>query len=135
MRFIDTNVVLYSVSTSEQEREKRAVARGVLESHDLCVSTQVLGEFFYQAARPTRADAITPGAAGARVDTLRRFPVQPVTAQIVVAAIAACTRYQISYWDAAIIEAARAIGADTVLSEDMSDGQDYGGVRVVNPFR
>lgn len=135
MRFIDTNVVLYSVSTSEQERAKREVARRVLESHDLCVSTQVLGEFFHQATRSTRADAITRGAAGARVDTLRRFPVQPITEEIVVAAIATCARYQTSYWDALIIEAARAIGADTVLSEDLNHSQDYGGIRVVNPFR
>lgn len=37
--------------------------------------------------------------------------------------------------DAAIIEAARNAGCDTVLSEDLNHGQDYGGVRVVNPFR
>jgi DNA-binding transcriptional MerR regulator len=41
----------------------------------------------------------------------------------------------LSYWDAAIIEAARALGCTHVLSEDLSDGQDYGGVRVTNPFR
>jgi predicted nucleic acid-binding protein len=42
---------------------------------------------------------------------------------------------QLSYWDAAIIEASRAMGCTHVLSEDLSDGQDYGGVRVTNPFR
>ena len=44
-------------------------------------------------------------------------------------------RFGISYWDAAVIEAARRLGCDTVLTEDLSDGQDYGGVRAVNPFR
>jgi predicted nucleic acid-binding protein len=44
-------------------------------------------------------------------------------------------RYQISYWDAAVIEAARALGCREILSEDLSDGQDYSGVRVTNPFR
>ena len=42
--------------------------------------------------------------------------------------------YMLSYWDAAIIEASRAMGCTQVLSEDLSDGQDYGGVRVANPF-
>ena len=42
--------------------------------------------------------------------------------------------FGISYWDAAIIEAARALGCDVVLSEDLSDGQDYAGVSVENPF-
>jgi len=44
-------------------------------------------------------------------------------------------RFQLSYWDAAIIEAARAAGCAEVLSEDLSDGQEYAGVRVLNPFR
>jgi len=44
-------------------------------------------------------------------------------------------RFQLSYWDAAIIEAARTMGCTEVLSEDLSDGQDYAGVRVTNPFR
>ncbi len=43
-------------------------------------------------------------------------------------------RFDISYWDAAILEAARALGCEVVLSEDLNDGQDYAGVRVENPF-
>jgi predicted nucleic acid-binding protein len=43
-------------------------------------------------------------------------------------------QFEISYWDAAILEAARALGCDVVLSEDLSDGQDYAGVRTENPF-
>jgi predicted nucleic acid-binding protein len=43
-------------------------------------------------------------------------------------------RFQLSYWDAAIIEASRAMGCAQVLSEDLSDGEDYG-VRVTDPFR
>ncbi len=44
-------------------------------------------------------------------------------------------RYQISYWDSAIVAAARAGDCSEILSEDMSHGQDYGGVKVVNPFK
>lgn len=43
-------------------------------------------------------------------------------------------RWQISYWDAAIVEAARALECDEVLSEDLQHGQNFGGVRVVNPI-
>jgi len=51
------------------------------------------------------------------------------------AALDARQRFQLSYWDAEIIEASRAMGCTQVRSEDLSDGQDYGGVRVANPFR
>jgi predicted nucleic acid-binding protein len=50
------------------------------------------------------------------------------------AAMATRQRFGISYWDAAIVEAGRALGCDVVLSEDLSDSEDYAGVRVENPF-
>jgi predicted nucleic acid-binding protein len=43
-------------------------------------------------------------------------------------------RFQISYWDAAILAAAKRLGASTLYSEDLTDGQNYNGIRVVNPF-
>ena len=52
--------------------------------------------------------------------------------------LAAATTAQachISYWDAAVVEAARALGCASVLTEDLADGRDYGGVRIENPFR
>jgi predicted nucleic acid-binding protein len=66
---------------------------------------------------------------------LLRFPVQEITTDVMLAVMAGCRRFRISYWDAAIIEASRALGCDVVLSEDLNDGQDYDGMRVQNPFR
>ena len=62
------------------------------------------------------------------------FAVRPAP-EIMRAALDTRQRFQLSYWDAAIIEASRALGCTHVLSEDLSDGQDYGGVQVTNPFR
>ena len=53
---------------------------------------------------------------------------------MVLSAMSIRQRFSISYWDAAIIQAARALGCEVVLSEDLNDGQDYAGVRVENPF-
>ena len=44
-------------------------------------------------------------------------------------------RYQISFWDALVVHAAHASGAEVLYSEDLSDGQTYGSVRVINPLR
>lgn len=51
------------------------------------------------------------------------------------AAFATRERFGISSWDAAMLEAARQLGCDVVLSEDLGHGQDYDGVPVINPFR
>lgn len=72
---------------------------------------------------------------GRGVDGAGESPEAELTAELVLAGAATSQRYQISYWDAAILEAAKALGCETVLSEDLNDGQDYGGVRVENPFR
>jgi predicted nucleic acid-binding protein len=53
---------------------------------------------------------------------------------VVFAALVTRNRFRIFYWDAAILEAARALGCETVLSEDLNDGQDYAGVVVQNLF-
>jgi predicted nucleic acid-binding protein len=61
--------------------------------------------------------------------------VQDITSGVMLAALDTSQRFQLLYWDAAIIEAPRTVGCTQVLSEDLNDGQDYDGVRVANPFR
>lgn len=135
MRFADTNVLLYAVSRDPEERHKAERARGILGERDLALSVQVLQEFYVQATREGRPDPLTHEQAAKLVESFLRFPVVDVTQQVMLAAIATRHRFLISYWDAAILEAARSLGCDTVLSEDLNDGQDFGGVEVQNPFR
>jgi predicted nucleic acid-binding protein len=89
----------------------------------------------FQATRSSTKSPLTSAEASALISTLTRFPIAAITPDLVQAAIASQVRWQISYWDAAIIEAARTLGCDVLLSEDLQDGQEFGGVRVVNPFR
>ena len=77
---------------------------------------------------------LTHEEASTYIESLRRYPVQDMTFETLNLAITLTQRYRIAYWDAAILAAARLSGCDTLLSEDLSDGQDYGGVRVANPF-
>jgi predicted nucleic acid-binding protein len=135
VRFVDTNVLLYTISRDLVEREKAALANELLASREVGLSVQVLQEFYVQATRASRADRLTDEQAAALVDSFRRFPVQETTIGVALSAIATRERFGISYWDAAILEAARVLGCEIVLSEDLSDGQDYAGVRVENPFR
>ena len=135
MRFADTNVLLYAISRDPAEQDKAKRANDILAGHDLALSVQVLQEFYVQATRASRPDALSHRQAVLLVESFRRFPVQDLTTGIVMAALDARQRFQLSYWDAAIVEAARAMGCTDVLSEDLSDSQDYGGVLVTNPVR
>lgn len=134
MRFVDTNILLYAISSHPDEVAKATRAAAILNEPDLALSVQVLQEFYVQATRTSSTNPIAHEDAVAMIASLLRFPVQELTVPLIQAALAAKARWQVSYWEAAIIEAARRQGCDVLLSEDLSHGQDFGGVRVVNPF-
>ena len=135
MRFVDTNVLLYAVSTAPAEAAKAARARHILEADDLALSVQVLQEFYVQATRAGRSDRLSHEQAALLVEAWLRFPVQESTVALLRGALEIKRRHRLSYWDAAIVEAARLLVCDTLLSEDLAHGRAYEGVKVVNPFR
>ena len=135
MRLADSNILLYAVSTHPAEAAKRARAIEVLADRDnIALSVQVLAEFYHQATHRSRPDRLSHEEAMRFIDRLAALPVQPVTTEVFRRATELCNRFGISYWDAAILAAAGIIGCEAVYSEDLSDRQDYGGIRVINPF-
>ena len=135
MRFVDTNVLLYASSLSPDDIGKRSRAREIMSEPDLAVSIQVLQEFYHQATRPTRRDRLSHSDAMKFLEPVLTMRVQPVTIDLFRAGISISERYKLSYWDGAILAAARALECDAVYSEDLSSEQDYDGLRVINPFQ
>jgi predicted nucleic acid-binding protein len=135
MRFVDTNVLLYAVGTAPADAAKCGVARALLAEHDLVLSVQVLQEFFVQSTRATRSDRLPREDALALIASWRRYRVVEQTLPLLDAGLRASVRWQLSLWDAMIVEAARAGECRVLLSEDLQHGQDFGGVRVLNPFQ
>ena len=134
-RFIDTNVLLYSISRDPTETRKREIAIGLLDNEDVALSVQVLQEFYVQATRATRPDAIAHEIAVGLLRTWLRFKVQEMTLPVMMSALEIKAMYEMSYWDAAIVAAARALGCRELLTEDMSHGREVEGVVINNPFR
>jgi predicted nucleic acid-binding protein len=135
MRFVDTNILLYAVSRNAGEARKTSMALALLECDDLATSVQVLQEFYAQVTRPRQKIQLTAAQGRDFIEAIKRFPIQENTVAVMDAALEAASRWQLSYWDAAIVEAARTIGCSTLLTEDLNNGQDFRGVKVVNPFR
>ena len=134
MRFVDTNVLIYAISRMPEDAAKRVVAQELLDSEDIALSAQVLQEFYVQATRPSGSGELSHEQAVGFMETLRRYPVQALTLDVVWTALALRQRFGLSYWDSAILAAARQSGCTSVLSEDFSSDQDYDGLRVTNPF-
>jgi predicted nucleic acid-binding protein len=134
VQFVDTNVLLHAISTVPEDAGKSRRANELLDRRDVGRSVQVLQEFYVHATRATRQDRISHDLAVRLVESFLRFDVQPLTIAVTLAALDTCERSHISYWDASIVEAVRALGCDMVLSEDLNDGQDFDGLVVRNPF-
>ena len=130
--FLDTNVLVYSVSQLRDDRAKRDRAVALL-TQPFGISGQILQEFYVTVTRKIKAP-LTPDKALEWVEQLELQPCIPVDATLVKNGIVVAERYNISYWDGAIIAAAEALGAKTLYTEDLNHGQMYSSVRTENPF-
>lgn len=135
MQFLDTNILLYAISTEPAEAHKREIASTLVDRRDNCLSVQVLQEFYVQATRPTRRNALPHLLAVQFIQTWLRFSIQEMTIAVMSRALRVRAALAISYWDAAIIAAAAELGCRELLTEDLRHGQEIDGVAIVNPFR
>jgi predicted nucleic acid-binding protein len=134
MQFLDTNILLYALSTDPGEAAKAEKALDLLNQPNCAIPVQVVQEFYVQATRENKTSRITHDQAIALITSWERFKVQSITLPIVDAAFRTKKRFRISYRDAAIVESARAAGCKVIYSEDLNAGQDFDGVRIENPF-
>jgi predicted nucleic acid-binding protein len=131
--FIDTNVLVYAhdVDAGKKHDRAKSLVTEVWRSEPLpWISVQVLQELLVSLRRKEVPFAETRDT----VEDYARWRVVQNTVQIVKIGLNEMERWQLSFWDALILAAARQAGATQVWSEDFSDAQDYGGIRVVNPF-
>jgi predicted nucleic acid-binding protein len=132
--FLDTNILLYAALGSDDSPDKWAAARRLLSEVRFGTSGQVLAEFYSNVIRKG-ARPLTKSEALVWIRQLARKPCQAIDSQLVEQAIEFSTRYQISYWDGAIIAAANRLDAKIVYTEDLNHQQVYGKVTALNPFK
>ena len=97
------------------------------------LSTQVLQEFAI-SLRKKISPALSAQETREWITQYMRWEVAINTSRSILNALEIEERYQISFRDALIVQAAESAGAETLYTEDLSDGQSYGSVRVVNPL-
>ncbi len=134
MQFLDTNILLYSISRNPAESLKRERAIALLDDDSNAISIQVLQEFYVQATRSGRVDAIPHELAAGLIESWTRFRVQEMNLEVLRTALRIRQTYRFSFWDSAIIAAALTLGCDRIYTEDLTDGQSIDGVTLVNPF-
>jgi predicted nucleic acid-binding protein len=130
---LDTNVLLYAFSKVPRDAAKARIARQWIAREDWGVTVQVLQEFYVNAVR-TPHELGHEEALAMIAEIADSRPVGVTDLPLMRHALQLKSRYRIAYWDAAVIAGARRLGASILVSEDLAHGQDYAGVRVLNPF-
>ncbi len=131
--FLDTNVLVYAADADAGDKCERAreIVRDAMRTRSAVVSTQVLQEYFVIATRKLGIDVV---AARRQVELFATLETVRVEVPMILDAIDITRLHSVSFWDALIVRAATIAGCRRVLTEDMQDGQTFGGVKVVNPF-
>jgi predicted nucleic acid-binding protein len=130
--FIDTNVLIYSHSDIDQK--KQDVARSVINTDNVYISTQVLNEFISAFSRKFKTDwdTVIQITNEARENLL----VHISDTSTIDMACQIAKKYQYSYYDSQIIAAALQCGCKILYSEDMQDRQVIeNSLKIVNPFK
>ena len=133
--FVDTNILVYAYDREAGDKHllaRRAVGQ-LWEDGTGALSTQVLQEFYVNVRRKSQRPISINSARSLVADFMAWDPVVNDGTSIL-EAMDAEQHHKISFWDALIVVAAQKCEADVILSEDFSHGQQYGSVRVVNPF-
>jgi predicted nucleic acid-binding protein len=133
-KFLDTNILLYAYDLDAPAKRKvalRLVEQGWSSPGETAISVQVLQELHVNLEK----GGVCRANAGQIIRDFSQWPVVDNSLDLLHSALEEQARWRISLWDALILAAARASGAVELVTEDFSHGQDYGGIRVVNPFR
>lgn len=133
--FVDTNLLLYahSPAAGEKNRKARALIERLWQDRSGIVSTQVLQEFYVNACRKTERP-LSPDEARRLVASYMSWELIVNDGDSILGALEIEQRYRISFWDALIVQAANVAAATALYSEDLSHGQTYGTVEVINPL-
>jgi len=133
--FVDSNVLVYAhdrAAGDKHERAKNLVADLWTERNG-ALSTQVIQEFYVNVRRKS-ANPIPETEVRQLIEDYLRWEVVVNDGTSILEALDLAERYQLSFWDALIVQAANASGASVLYTEDLNQGQHYGAVVVANPF-
>jgi predicted nucleic acid-binding protein len=133
--FVDTNILVYAHdrSTGVKNQRARMLIEQLWDSGTGVLSTQVLQELCLNLRRKA-SNPLPTNEVRMLIGEYSTWEMVTNTPESVLRALDIEVRYKVSFWDALILQAAEHAGASILYSEDLSAGQRYGAVQVVNPL-
>lgn len=131
--FIDTNIFVYTLDKNEPKKRKlaRDILKQIVRSHQPVISTQVIQEFYVVASVKLKADRVLVKNI---IQGFRNMEIVNNDLGLIEQAIDISLVSQLSFWDSMIVAAAEKAKCEAILTEDLSSGAIYRGVKVLDPF-
>lgn len=134
--FVDTNILVYAhdrTAGSKHEQARRLIDH-LWDTGEGSISTQVLQELCVTLRRKL-ACPLPMHEVRQLIRDYSAWNVVVNTPESILEAMEIESRYKTSFWDAMIVYAAEASGAEILYSEDLAAGQKFHRIQVQNPFK
>ncbi|MBV8753759.1 MAG: PIN domain-containing protein [Hyphomicrobiales bacterium] len=132
--FVDTNVLIYSLDPGDPAKRAKAAAliKAGVQRRALVTSPQTLTESYRILTQKRQVMPVE--AAREYLSALAPTCTAPLDPDTIVLAWQIEDRANYSWWDCLMLAAALRAGCRFFASEDLSDGHELVGMRIVNPF-
>lgn len=133
--FLDTNILVYAHDITDKRKRKicQNLIYEAIRQDNGAISVQVLNEFIVTVTRKIKKP-LEMEEVEKEVELLKILHIQELEYNLVISALSIHKENNISYWDSLIIAAARAAQCTILYSEDLNDGQNISGIKIVDPF-
>lgn len=133
--FVDTSVFAYARDPRDPVKQTKARdwIRQLWDGQRGRTSVQVLSELYDVVTRKFRT-GVARDDAWEEVQAYLAWNPQPINTEVLLCAHEIEARHRLNWWDCLVVAAAQVQGCVLLLSENMQDGAEYGGVIVRSPF-
>lgn len=132
--FFDTNILVYTLDKKDQGKHdiSRSIVKVISTEHSPVISTQVLHEFYNASTSKLKLEKIVVKNI---VHSYQNMEIVTIDPQIIEQAIDISIIFQLSFWDSLIVAAAEQAKCEYLISEDLNNGQNIRGIKIINPFK
>jgi predicted nucleic acid-binding protein len=137
LAFVDTNIVVYAHDS--RDTKKQRVAQTLLEEltirNQVVISSQVVQEFCHVMLKGNDPFMNINDAKTVLTEILLPLMQHSPDPYFYNRALNLYSQHSLSFYDSLIIQAALDLDCGTLYSEDLQDGQKFGTLTIVNPFK
>lgn len=135
--FLDTNILVYQFDRSNPAKQLTAqeLIKRLMSEDKALISSQVVQEFIHVALKKFEIQVPAHEIYLVIDNLLQPLCSHTPSVEFYRKAMSLFSSNSLDFYDALIVQAALDLGCATLYSEDLQDGQRFGKLQIINPFK